>query len=167
MKKLLCLMAIAVLSVCSVNAQDTPVKYQGEVDLGYSVGVGTWDFSRLNVHTVQGVKIGKYFSTGVGVGIDYYFSNDILDAAGIGGQVMIPIYLNMKGYLPVSESISPYISLDLGGGIGVQDLASGFLVTPSVGVKIGKFKVQVGYTSQSFNDGVSSGAVQFKVGMMF
>ena len=149
MKKLLCLMAIAVLSVCSVNAQDTPVKYQGEVDLGYSVGVGTWDFSRLNVHTVQGVKIGKYFSTGV------------------GGQVMIPIYLNMKGYLPVSESISPYISLDLGGGIGVQDLASGFLVTPSVGVKIGKFKVQVGYTSQSFNDGVSSGAVQFKVGMMF
>ena len=39
MKKLILSAAAAVLSVCAAQAQ-TPVKYQGEVDLGYSIGVG-------------------------------------------------------------------------------------------------------------------------------
>lgn len=166
MKKLLFLVAIATMSICSANAQ-TPVKYQGEVDLGYSIGVGTWSFGRVNLHTVQGIKVGKYFSTGLGVGVDYY--HDILGS----GEVVVPVYLNLKGYIPASELVSPYVSLDLGGGIGATEGVSGlsgFLVTPAVGVKVGKFKAQIGYTSQSFSDSgvsLSAGAVQFKVGMMF
>ncbi len=64
MKKLFLSAVAAVMSVSVANAQ-VPVKYQGEVDLGYSIGVGTIELGRVNLHTVHSVKIGNYFSTGI------------------------------------------------------------------------------------------------------
>ncbi len=71
MKKLFLLAVAAMMSVSVANAQ-VPVKYQGEVDLGYSIGVGTFSTGRVNVHTIQGARIGEYFSVGLGLGLDYY-----------------------------------------------------------------------------------------------
>lgn len=148
------------------NAQ-IPVQYQGEVDVGYSIGTGTFASNRVNLHTVQGVKIGQYFSTGIGVGLDYY--HQIYDK----GELVIPIYLNLKGYLPVSEKIAPYLSFDIGAGIGATAGVSGLsgvMYTPALGVKIGKFKVQVGYNVQRVSEsglGFNMGAVQIKAGIVF
>ena len=166
MKKLFIAAALAVMATSLANAQ-IPVQYQGEVDAGYSIGTGTFASNRVNLHTVQGVKIGQYFSTGIGVGLDYY--HQIYDK----GELVIPIYLNLKGYLPVSEKIAPYLSFDIGAGIGATAGVSGLsgvMYTPALGVKIGKFKVQVGYNVQRVSEsglGFNMGAVQIKAGIVF
>ena len=166
MKKLLLLAVAIVMSANAVNAQGL-VKYHGEVDLGYSIGVGTFGTGRVNLHTIQGVQISKYFSTGLGLGLDYY--HEFYDS----GELVIPIYLNLKGYLPVSKRVSPYFSLDIGAGVGatagVSGL-SGLYCTPAVGVKAGKFKAQIGYNVQRMSEsgfGINMNAIQIKVGVMF
>ena len=70
MKKIT-LLVIMIVTAFTLNAQSL-VKYHGEVNAGYSVGIGTFATNRVNIHTIQGVDISKYFSTGVGVGLDYY-----------------------------------------------------------------------------------------------
>ncbi len=164
MKKLLFSVMLAVISVMSANSQVT-AKYQGEVDLGYSIGVGTFSTNRVNLHTVQGAKIGDYFSTGLGLGLDYY--HDGVD------ELIIPIYLNMKGHLPVSEKLAPFVSLDLGYGIGATEGVKGyggFMWSPSIGLRYSLFKFQLGYTSQRISEygiGFNMDAVQFRVGIVF
>lgn len=168
MKRLFLTLAVAVLSIGSVVAQSNSlVKYQGEVDLGYSIGVGTFSTGRVNLHTIQGVKIGEYFSTGIGLGLDYY--HEFYD----NGELMIPVYLNLKGYLPVSETVSPYLSFDIGGGFGVTEGVSGLsgvMYMPAIGVKIKRFKAQFGYNVQRISEsgiGFNMNAIQIKVGFVF
>ncbi len=166
MKKFLLLVAMATMSIGAANAQ-TPVKYHGEVDLGYSIGVGLLATGRVNIHTIQGAQIGKYFSTGIGIGLDYY--HEFYEK----GELAIPIYLNLKGYLPVSEKVAPYFSFDIGAGIGATSGItgmSGLYCTPAIGLKAGKFKAQLGYNIQRISEagiGVNMNAIQIKVGLMF
>lgn len=166
MKKLLLLVAMATMSICTANAQ-VPVKYHGEVDLGYSIGVGTFATGRVNIHTIQGVQIGKYFSTGIGLGLDYY--HEFYEK----GELTIPIYLNLKGYLPISKKVAPYFSFDIGAGVGATSGVtgmSGLYCTPAVGIKAGKFKAQLGYNIQRVSEsgiGFNMNAIQIKVGLMF
>ena len=164
MKKLFFLLAATTMTIVAAQAQ-TPIKYQGEVDLGYSVGIGDFAAHRINIHTIQGVKIGNYFSTGLGIGADLYHEDGI--------DVMLPIYLNLKGYLPTKTKVTPFISMDLGAGIGVSEYVtglSGFYCTPAVGVKTRKFKVQLGYNIQQLSESgisISMSAIQIKVGYVF
>ena len=86
--------------------------------------------------------------------------------------LLIPVFINFKGFLPVSALVSPYASCDIGGGFGVGDISglSGFMCTPAVGVQVGMFQVQVGYALQQFSEegiGLSCNAVQFKLGVNF
>lgn len=163
MKKLLFSALVALLTIGATNAQ-APVKYHGEVDLGYSIGVGTFATGRVNLHTIQGVQVGKYFSTGIGLGLDLYHE---------GPELMIPIYLNLKGYLPVAAKVCPYFSFDIGAGIGASTGLSGLsgvTYTPAVGIKAGRFKAQIGYNAQCLSDSgvsITMGALQLKAGVMF
>ncbi len=156
-------MVAAVMMIGAANAK-IPVKYHGEVDLGYSLGVGTFATGRVDIHTVQGVQIGQYFSTGIGIGVDIYHEFP---------DVMVPIYLNLKGYLPVSEIVKPYLSIDIGAGIGASgDLSglSGVTYTIAAGVKVKRYKVQLGYNVQRISEsgiGFNMNAVQIKLGVMF
>ena len=159
-KRVLMLMLFAVICNVSSFAQ-TDVKYHAEVDLGYSTGVGEWCFERVNLHTVQGVKIGNNFSVGLGLGVDYYYDLE---------EAFMPITVNAKGYLPVSNKVSPFISLDLGYGVGLSNSGSGFTYTPAIGVKLSKFKIQVGYNCQKITESglsLNMGAIQLKLGFMF
>ena len=162
MKKLFLL--LAAVCVASFAMAQSPVKYQGEVDLGCSLGVGVLSSGRVNVHTIQGIKVGDYFSTGVGFGADYYIS---------GQDMTIPLFLNLKGYIPTKSKVTPYASLDLGTGIGVAGVfkkETGLMMTPAVGVKIGMFKVQAGYNLQQLTESAVSlnfHALQIKAGVVF
>lgn len=166
MKKVLLLTLLTFAITFCTNAQ-VKAKYQGEVDLGYTVGTGTFSTGRVNLHTIHGAKIGDYFSAGLGVGLDYY--HEFYDK----GELFMPIFLNMKGYYPVTEKLSPLVSLDLGYGLGLTSGVSGcggFLWSPSVGVRYGHFKFQVGYTSQRISEdgfGFNMNGVQFKLGVVF
>ena len=151
MKKLLLLAATAAMAISAVNAK-IPVKYHGEADLGYSIGVGTFSTCRANLHTIQGVQV-------------YHEFYEI-------GVLAIPIYLNLKGYIPVSEKVAPYISFDIGTGIGTKVLSglSGLYCTPAVGIKAGMYKAQVGFNVQRISEsgmGFDMNAIQIKVGVMF
>ncbi|MDE6556299.1 MAG: hypothetical protein K2K55_04985 [Duncaniella sp.] len=164
MKKFLLTLILAFASVFNCMAQVMPVKYQGEIGFGYSIGVGTCATGRANVHTVQGAKIGDYFSAGVGTGLDYY--HELSD-------LIIPVYLNMRGYYPLAKNFIPFVSLDLGYGIGVTKAIrghSGFVWSPSVGFRCNKFKLQVGYTSQRLSEygfGFNMNAIQIMAGLVF
>ena len=164
MKRLFLLM-IAVLFIASSASAQTPVKYQGEVDLGYSLGVGEFAAGRVNIHTIHGAKFGNNFSAGVGVGIDIYHSGE--------ADVMVPIYLNLKGYVPTNSKVSPYASFDIGAGLGASESVSGLsglYLMPAIGLKVGAFKAQLGFNVQKLSEsGISVGmnAVQLKVGVVF
>lgn len=172
MKRLFLLAVAAAMSVSVANAQ-VPVKYQGEVDLGYSIGVGTISLSRVNLHTIQSARIGNYFSAGVGVGLDYYHDIDkYMGDAWNKGELVLPLYLDLAGYVPASENVSLLASFDIGVGIGLTEGVSGYsglYLTPAVGVKINKFKIQLGYTMQKASElfDLMAGAVQLKVGVVF
>ena len=71
MKKLFVISALLIVCASLCNAQNF-AKYQGEVNLGYSIGVGNLGFNKVNLHTVQGVKIGDYVSAGLGLGLDWW-----------------------------------------------------------------------------------------------
>lgn len=167
MKKIIFFLTLGLLLLSGKEAgAQVKVKYRGEVDFGYSIGVGNLGSvaSRVNLHTVHGIQFGKYFSTGLGLGLDLYHD--------LENELMLPVYLNMKGYLPVSEKVSPYFSFDIGSGVGVTDALgglSGLYVTPAVGVKVRKFKFQFGYSLQQLSDGISLNlnAIQFKAGVVF
>lgn len=154
MKKLLVLAAIIFACTQISNAQNTP-KYQGEANLGYSIGVGALGFNKVNLHTVQGVKVGEYVSAGVGIGLDWWrgIYKEYWEEKGQfdSGELTLPIYLNVKGYLPMSENTAPYISCDLGyaAGItkGVKNLG-GLYFSPAVGLKFNSFKAELGFTLQ-------------------
>ncbi len=71
MKKVIILVIVSAMSVFTTMAQ-TSVKYNGEINAGYSIGVGSYPVNRVNLNTIQGIKVGEYFSTGLGLGLDWY-----------------------------------------------------------------------------------------------
>ena len=163
MKKLLILFIAAAVSAATAEA-NVPVRYQGEVDAALSVGVGKLATPRVGVHTIHGVRLGHYFSTGIGIGADFYTMDS---------EVIMPLYLNLKGHLPTNRKATPFVSLDLGTGLGISNDVAGFsglYCTPAVGVKVRKFKVQLGYNIQQVSRsgfGFSMGAVQLELGCIF
>lgn len=167
MKRIYLLFGLLTLAVSMASAKGI-VSYQGEVDLGYSFGIGKSASERVNIHTIQGIMVGKYFSTGIGAGFDFYYNFD--DSS----EAIVPVYLNLKGYYPVSEKVSPFISCDVGMGVGVTgdiDNDAGLTIAPAVGIVWGVFKAQVGYNMQKVNNidlgKPSMGSVQVKIGIMF
>ena len=96
MKRFTILVAILSLFAGVAGAKGL-VSYQGEIDLGYAFGYEEFSPESVNLHTIQGIKVGKYFSTGIGSGLDFYYNYD--DTS----EVMVPLYLNVKGYLPLDD----------------------------------------------------------------
>jgi hypothetical protein len=158
MKRLLVISALLIACAGLCNGQNL-AKYQGEVNLGYSIGVGNLGFNKVNLHTVQGVKMGDYVSAGLGFGLDWWrgIYKEYWEEQGKFdlGELTLPIYLNVKGYLPVKEDMAPYISCDIGyaAGLtkGVKNLA-GLYFSPSVGLKFKSFKAELGFTLQKVDD---------------
>lgn len=174
MKKVVLLAVFAAFSV-SLFAQ-TNVKYRGEVNAGYSFGVGTYAINRVNLNTIQGIQAGKYFSAGLGIGLDWWrgLYADYWKQQGKGdmGELSMPIYLNVKGHLPVSEVITAFLTFDVGYGIALTEGLDGFgglYLTPGVGIQIGKIKAEVGFNMQRITDvlNVNANAIKLSIGYVF
>lgn len=105
------------------------VWYQGEVSLGFATGgklkwkdggeTEKTDYSRVFLSTVHGARITKYAFVGLGAGIQGAYGK--LDPDDDGSDnwetAMIPLFLNLKGYYPVSDDFAPYVSVSLGSSI--------------------------------------------------
>lgn len=163
------LLVVSLFFAANLFAQ-TSVKYQGEVDLGYSFGVGTFATNRVNLNTINGLKFGDYFSAGIGFGLDYFYEF-------YEGKLFTPLYLNLKGYLPISlpvwEKSSLFVSFDIGSNQTFVDgtTIGGLFYAPAIGAKIGMVKFQFGYNMQKLSGGGVSGidvnSIQLRVGAMF
>lgn len=176
MKKLILLAIAALTIVGTTNAQTPKVKYQGDVQVGFSAGIGTFALDRVNIHMINGVRINKYVSAGIGIGLDclmpYNFSYNL-------PELTMPIFVNAKGYLPVSQKTDLFLSIDLGCSIGLTEGVkgmSGFMFTPAVGAsfKVGNSKaitLSAGYNLQSWSSGglvsINADAISIKLGFSF
>lgn len=146
MKKHILLFAFALLSTAAF-AQNQSVRYQGEVQVGYAIGIGDRKIDRQSIHMINGVRFNPYFSAGLGLGLDIYQSD---------GETLLslPLFVNLKGYLPVSQAVSLFASFDLGYSAALKSYEEtihmsnipydaklgmkGFMFTPAIGVS---FKV--------------------------
>lgn len=172
MKKMtMILTALAVVAaVATANAQLTP-RYQGDVEAGYSIGVGQYSGDRINIHTSHGVRINRYFFAGLGTGLDIY--------VGGGTDLVLPIFADLKGYLPVADRLDIFAGVDIGYSIGLTVDYSGFLAVPQLGLAYrltDKYALTfgVGFTAQSWSRSaegirvsVNTNAITLKVGFQF
>lgn len=172
MKKYILLIFVILATSLNGYAQMPTAKYQGDVQLGYSLGIGTYSANRVNLHMINSIRIGEHFSTGLGVGLDYYHEGVETD------ELALPLYLNLKGYYPVSPQAELFLSTDIGVSIGLTEGLSGysgFLFTPSVGTRVKIYNdkailFSLGYHMQKWSESgfsINTDAIQFKVGFSF
>lgn len=157
--------------------------YQGEFNVGYGVGVGTYGIDRYVIETVHGVRVNPVFFIGAGIGFHGYTSRD----KNYSGSNVVPVFVNLKGYMPSrSSKVVPYLSVDLGYSWVIQEKIplhngldtweekmSGFLITPSIGICIAHCAtISFGYQSQRLSIPSATGSVSFdafliKAGVQF
>ncbi|MDR2844205.1 MAG: hypothetical protein LBV57_06110 [Candidatus Symbiothrix sp.] len=148
--------------------------YKGVLDMGYSAGVGKYGFNRVNWNFINGVQINPYFSIGLGLGLRYYFDDEVL---------FVPIFADFRVNF-TDNDVSPYFALDAGYSLGKE---GGPLLNPTFGMSFkgpGKsaFIIGIGYEVQkvtfaygyysrydyySYTDRVNSGALSLKLGVTF
>lgn len=147
-------------------------KYQGEIAVGYGVGVGAAsdviNTNRIMIETVHGARINPYLFVGGGLGINYFYGllNDYDGYYGDDDTATIAsLFANIKGYYPLSKKTALALSLDLGAAIGIGGIAEGADFYTSIGpeVKIGKF--DLGIRFQHMGTGLN--AMLFRVGFTF
>lgn len=142
-------------------------RYQGEVNLGYALGLGENGLDRVVFETIHGSRISKYAFVGLGFGFNAY--KDILSFDKYDGDLetvwgmTVPVFLDMKGYYPVTDDFAPYIDLGLGCSIGVLEIeGSGFLANVGFGINYKKLNIGMNFQSENKAKGFA-----FKLGLVF
>lgn len=166
---------------------DISIWYEGELNLGYGMG-GTIKadgesadakYGRPFIETVHGVRITKYAFAGLGVGFQYATGKEWKTG-------MVPLFLDLKGYYPVTEDFAPYVAIDLGYGMGVvgtkdfygekgMDLKGGFYASYGIGLNYKRLNFGLGWQHQGMkfkyegesSDGFSVNSFFVKVGLKF
>ena len=125
--------------------------YEGDVAVGYLLSFNDPGYSDCIVfETVHGIRILPYLFTGIGVGLDYFFtykpftvsSKGQISRSGKSTLAMtLPVFFNVKGFYPVSDKFSVYASVDLGGCIGIKEFSGGsFYTSVGPGIQVGRKK---------------------------
>lgn len=171
----------------TTSTRSVDIWYEGELNIGYGMG-GTLKedgesadakYARPFIETVHGVRITKYAFAGLGVGFNYAYN----DEWKVG---MMPVFLNLKGYYPVTETFAPYVSFDFGfssgligtkdfGGEDGLDLKGGFYASYGVGLNYKRLNFGLGWQHQGMKfkyDGESSDSFSVnsffvKIGLKF
>lgn len=111
------------------STHSVDIWYQGELNVGFATGGKlTWkdggdsektNYSRPFISTIHGARITQYGFVGLGVGVQYAYGkmDPEYDDTSNWETLMIPVFLNLKGYYPVTEELAPYISISLGSSI--------------------------------------------------
>lgn len=148
MKKIL--LSIFAVFCVSTFATAQKISYQGEVNVGYGLGVGDYQLNRFHVETIHGVRINPHIFVGAGAGLSLYD----------GGHATVPIFADVKGYL-TKTTIAPYIFANLGYGFGDE---KGFYGAGGIGVDfaVGSSKgvyINLGYQSQGIANNINEDGI--------
>ena len=172
------------------SSHDLSIWYQGELNFGYGLGgkvkydgeKADAKFSRAFIETVHGVRITQYAFAGMGLGFQYAY--DGKNAVGVkeDGVGMMPMFLDLKGYYPVTETFAPYVAIDLGYGLPIfgaendgEKLKGGFYASYGIGLNYKKLNFGLGWQHQGFHyeyegeksDGFGVNSFFVKVGVKF
>lgn len=147
--------------------KDSYPHYQGDIAVAYALGVGLFSPDRIVVETVHGVRLSPYAFIGAGAGFNYFYNGLDNDYSGVG--ILAP-YANAKGYLPVSQNTSLYLSFDLGASVGVLNAAGADLYTAvGPGVRFGSTRNRMSFDlgiKYQYMGPLTSG-VMFRIGFGF
>ncbi len=123
-------------------------RYQGELNVGYETPMAIF------LETIHGVRANKYFFVGAGIGahvltddIDLEKGDNYIDYEG----GFIPLFINLKGYYPVSDKFAPYINLSLGCDFAIDEESPGFYCDFGLGFKYRKFNFGLGLYHHGLN----------------
>lgn len=135
------------------NGKGLSAGYRGFVDLGYTIGTGTFGEDRVEFATSHGYQFNPYVYLGLGAGAHYYYNSEIVE---------IPIFAHVRSEF-LNNSISPFFDFKI--GYSLYD-ASGFYMTPSVGCRFALgnrngISVGLGYTMQKIDYAFSYGSYEF------
>ncbi len=135
-------MLSALVLSSSVNAQNKG--YEKSVGIGYAVGVGKYNNDIFNLSMINGYRFNDTFFSGIGVGVGYSNALNGVDISTLGittefrnEAILIPIYANIKANLSKDNKISPFLSLNVGYTIDVNQYlkdAPGIFIQPNFGV---------------------------------
>lgn len=134
--KLLCVLIMAFAINISINAQNYLTNgYKGYVDAGYSIGIGDYEFGRVEINTSHGYQFSPYFFLGAGFGLhfmpSYETSGMAIPLDVRDSKVDIPVFANVRSHFGKGK-IVPFV--DIKGGMYVTN-DGGMYVNASVGVR--------------------------------
>ena len=100
--------------------------YRGIVEVGYQFGLGDYGLDRLKVNMINGGQFSPYFYLGGGVGLRYYFDDDV---------ALLPVFVHARANI-MDKKISPYFAFSVGYSFNASDdfRGAGLLISPSSGV---------------------------------
>lgn len=134
--RLLTICTLLSMTVGNVHAQSFQSNcYRGNVEAGYSVGIGDYDFGRFEVNTTHGYQFNPYIFLGAGTGLHFMSSYETggmdiaLDARE--SKVDIPVFANIRCNM-LNKRFSPFV--DVKGGTFVTNNGGLYLVA-SVGCR--------------------------------
>ena len=174
------------------NRKASTVKAQFEVNAGFITGgkLATKNFGKVKTNlsrpyldVIGGVRLGDFLFAGIGAGVQYAYGECNLvslatDIANAGspdtwGSVSIPIYANVRGYIPTRVIVKPYISVSIGGHVvatsnftkeGYGKLNGGLLMKFGAGLNISKFNFGLGMVAQNLEWVNAADVTMFKAG---
>lgn len=122
-------MATLMLLSASANAQDYR-GYKGMVNAG-------WIFlstdTSIEALTIHGYQFNKYLFAGAGAGINYY-SVRYDDSKYNENATYIPVFADVRGYLPLSGKFTPYAEAKIGAMVACgSNGSSGVYLAPEIG----------------------------------
>lgn len=152
-------------------------KFQGDVNVGVAIShrmnyLGDMEIWKLRsnltrplVECVMGVAIDDYLFVGGGLGLQYYAGS--MYFCGIGHEdnedpwntMTMPLFVNIKSYVPHFSTFKPYLSLSVGGtavlfGTPFQNdkLRGGFYCDLGTGFHYSHYTFTLGWQHQQMKD---------------
>lgn len=147
-------------------------RYEQSVELGYSMHMAASTISHVGLNYIGGLRAGKAFFVGLGVGAEYNIhgiDNASVVSGGIDGSngkdfvmapsaVSVPVFLHLRTYIGAKSRL--FFSLSAGGklfgknsftldGKSYDYHTNSIFGDAGVGLKLGKFFVSAGVSAQS------------------
>ena len=155
---------------CSTGNYNLKTGFKGMVEAGYTFGDKSGGRSELLLSL--GDQVNQYLFVGGGFGYNYYVNGD-----GEGSDVnFIPVFANIRGYIPINSIFHPFIDLKPGYGISLENdpYKGGFFMAAEGGVEFKCLSIGAGYSTQSmkyetqgFDINCHTGGFSIKLGIIF
>lgn len=172
------------------------IEWRGDINVGLAMGKLKNDNGKSDksfyapfITANYGSQLNEYFYVGAGAGFKYLTGKITSDISM--NAALLPIFVDLKAFYPVSDDLAPFIMLDLGYSIGLSSkikydddsgyyigmreetdakINGGFLMKAGVGVQYTKFTLGLGYEMQKLNSDfkdISHNAFFFSLGYAF